>query len=358
MAFRIECLVSHAAHDRSNVRFAVPRPAFTTRHRLAGFCSRAAARASTRAGGAIGVAIALGACTQTVVLGTDCPVPGSVCTDETSSPVAGDTDPQEGGAKEGGAGSDRGEDAGEQTKDAQVETLPDLVLDAGPTELDAEAGTRALLSIQNPDFERSGGIGGDLVLRSLLGKWVPFPPVTLIFAELPGWYACWATTVHSVPREFDLDAGLMQPQDDYLTFVVTGPPVRQLLPTPMQAGARYALQMEVWGRADPGETLSVEILGAFHDPDAGMTDNKGPFPECEQGTRLGKSGPLPNNAGWTQTCIEFVADRAYPYLLIAPTTTRDPPSGTARLSLDGLRSVSSCVAPVPAPIADAGTGIR
>ena len=305
----------------------------------------------------MGIAIALGACTQTVVLGTDCPVPGSACTDETSSPVGHDTDPQEGGAKGEEAGSARGEDAGEQTKDAAVETLPDIAMDGGLTELDAESGVSALLTIQNPDFERSGGIGGDLVLRSLLGKWLPFPPVTLIFAELPGWYACWATTVHSVPREFDLDAGLMQPQDDYLTFVVTGPPVRQLLPTPMQEGARYALQMEVWGRADPGETLSVEIRGAFHDPDAGVTAN-GPLPECEQGTRLGKSGPLPNNAGWMPICIEFVADRAYPYLLIGPVTTRDPPSGTARLSLDGLRSVSSCSAPVPASIADAGTAIR
>ena len=322
-------------------RFAVPRPVFTTRHRLV-----------LSAVGAIGVGVALGACTRTVVLGTDCPEPDSICTDETSSPVARDTDPQEGGARGEDAGSDGGEDAGEKTKDAAVETLPDIGLDAGPTELDAEAGVAALLTIQNPDFERNGGIGGDLVLRSLLGGVLP-PVTSIIFAELPGWYACWTATVYSTSREFDLDAGLMQPQDDYLTFVVNGAPVRQQLPSPMQAGARYALQMEVWGRPEPGETLSLEIHGAFHNADAGANG-----PACEQGPLLGKSGPLPDNAGWTPVCVEFLADRAYTHLLIAPATTRMPASGTARLSLDGLRSVSSCSAPVPTPIADAGTGIR
>ena len=325
----------------------MPRPAFTTRHRRALWAS-----------GALGV-IALGACTHTIVLGTDCPENGAeiTCTGETSSPVGHDANPQGGAVREQDAGVDPA-DAGGQVGDASVETLPDLVADAGLNELDAEAGIAALLTIQNPDFERNGGIGGDLVLRSLLGEFLPFPPVTLIFAELPGWYACWATTVHSVSREFSLDAGLMQPQDDYLTFAVNGTPVRQQLATPMQAGARYALEMEVSGRAEPGEMLSVEIQGAFHAADAGTSQNGTRTPACEQGTRLGKSGPLPDNAGWIPVCIEFQADRAYTHLLIAPATTRVPPNATARLSLDGLRSVSSCAAPVPRPLTDAGASIR
>jgi hypothetical protein len=334
----------------------VARLAFTSRHCFALWAGRNArfpARAKPGwAAGALGL-VALGGCTRTLVLGTDCQELTGICTDESSSPAAGEVDSLDAGVPREEASAKPGDDAGDKGGDAAPEMLPNVAPEAGLSQMDAGTGTPALLTIQNPDFERNGGLGGDLVLRSLLGSLLPNPVSSIIFAELPGWYACWATTVHSVSRDFDLDAGLMQqPQDDYLTFVVNGTPVRQQLGSPMQAGARYALQMEVWGRAEPGEGLSVAILGAFHGGDA-STDQR--FP-CEFGTLLGKSATLPEDAGWTPMCIEFTADRPYTHLLIAPNTTRMPPSGTARLSLDGLRSVSSCTAPVST--GDAGSAVR
>src|SRR5690606_20356456 len=75
------------------------------------------------------------------------------------------------------------------------------------------------LQIQNPDFERNGGLGGDVVLANLIGGLVPVPPVTLVFAQLPNWYACWFLSVNSVSWELD-DAGAPQRVGDYLSFAI------------------------------------------------------------------------------------------------------------------------------------------
>jgi hypothetical protein len=274
--------------------------------------------------------LALSACTRTLVLGTDCPDQQHQCTQESVTVhEPGPNDQLDAGlGHHEDAGPGAPDDAGGRGRDAVI-TIPDLqhFPDAATdANLDAIAAF-SLLEVDNPAFERNGGLGGDLVLAKLIGTLLPLPPIPLLFAEVPSWYACWATTVHSLSRDLTLDAGL--DTNDYLMFAVNGTPVRQLLPQPIDAGAKYAIELSVQARPDPAERLMLEIRGANE--------------ECAVGDLLGTTQELPGDAGWTPVCIEFATSHSYQYLLIAPNaigTTR--PSGASRLALDDLRSVAGC----------------
>jgi hypothetical protein len=285
--------------------------------------------------------LALGACTRTLVLGTDCPDQIRECTQESvNEPV------QPGSDDRLDAGEDLNpadatlmvpEDAGIKLRDAGVvpdlHHVPDAASDAS---LDAIP-TFSLLDVANPEFQRNGGLGGDLVLSKLIGTLLPIPPFPLLFAELPSWYACWATSVNSVSRDLVLDGGIAT--NDYLMFVVNGTPVRQQLSQPLEAGAKYALALSIQSYPDPMERLVLEIRGANE--------------ECAVGDLLASTQELPGDAGWSPVCMEFATSRAYKYLLIAPNTIGSMrPSNASRMALDDLRSVPGCMA------LDAGMSLR
>jgi hypothetical protein len=209
-------------------------------------------------------------------------------------------------------------------------TEPDAAPEAGPPEAGpSEAGAPDFepLPILNPDFERNGGLGGDLVVSNFLGGLIPIPPVTLVFAELPNWYACWFLAVNSVSWEVD-DAGVPQRVGDYLSFALENIPVRQKLEAPMQAGTTYAFEMDVVGQADNGAELYVAVKGAND--------------VCAAGTLLGRSANIPARNGWGTTCVEFTADQDYSHLLIVPGYEGPKPPASTRLWLDTLRQVPSC----------------
>lgn len=252
----------------------------------------------------LGVAFMGGAgCTPLVVLGSDCPGGREEACADTQGPPDARPKPSEDAAspdaavEDAGAPSDGGHD------------MPDAVA----------------LNVFNPDFERNGGLGGDLLLHNLLGSINPLPNV--VFAELPHWYACWVLSVSSVSWELD-DAGVPQRVGDYLSFVINNIAVRQELPEPMRAGTKYALAMDVVSQPDNGASLYVAIKGA-----SAM---------CADGRLLGRSELLPAHTGWTTTCVEFTADADYTHLLIVPGYEGPVPSGNARLLLDTLRPVPSC----------------
>ncbi|HEX6245682.1 MAG TPA: hypothetical protein VFZ61_32380, partial [Polyangiales bacterium] len=238
---------------------------------------------------------AFSACTKTLVLGSDCPDETYQCTQDSVKPEPDPDDGMDAGQEPGShdGSTSAPEDAGPRGWDAIV-VIPDPVQPDGATDANLDAiATFSLLDVANPHFERNSGLGGDLVLAKLIGTLLPIPPIPLLFAELPNWYACWATTVHSVSRELMLDAGL--DTDDYLMFVVNGTPVRQLLPQPLDAGAKYALEFTVQARPDPSERLVLEIRGANE--------------ECAVGDLLTSTRELPADAGWTPVCVEFATTR-------------------------------------------------
>lgn len=256
------------------------------------------------------------------MLGTDCPGDEGSCAQVIVEADAGG-DP---GAPEASA------------EDANVEgDPPEASVDAGgmdePTPDAApprDAANSELLVVDNPNFERNGGIGGDVVLASLLGKLVPIPPITIIFADLPGWYACRPLAVTS-GTDFLGDAGAQLPGgSDFLSFTVNGTPVRQELKMPMLKGHTYAFEIDALNLTDNSSRLFVQVLGAND--------------ECGTGTELGRSPLLPENR-LTHTCVEFTPDQNYAYLLIAPGHEGPDPSASTRLLVDTLRPVSSCPSP-------------
>jgi len=195
---------------------------------------------------------------------------------------------------------------------------------------DAGAGDVAIRSnplvIQNPSFERNGGVGGDVLLEKLISL---FPVVNLIFAELPDWYACFPLSVSSLTWLLDGDAGAQQsPTGDYLSFVINGTSVRQQLAAPLVPGTAYAFEFDVISESGGGQNLYLEARGA-----AAL---------CGNGVVLGRSPVVRDGADWSTSCVSFTADDAYSYLLLAPNYEGNAPGLTARLRVDGLRQVERC----------------
>jgi hypothetical protein len=179
------------------------------------------------------------------------------------------------------------------------------------------------LLVENPSFERNGGVGGDVLLDKLISL---FPLVNLVFADLPSWYACFPLAVSSVTLLDSPDAGIApSPTGDYLSFVVNGTSVRQQLPAPMVPGAAYAFAFDVI--SDEPE-LYLEARGATA--------------LCGDGVVLGRSPVLPTSGTWAPSCVTFTADQAYDYLLLAPGHEGRAPGLTSRVRIDGLRQVESC----------------
>jgi hypothetical protein len=276
-------------------------------------------------------------CEQLVVLGTECPEASGPCI------VQGAGDKRDAG-EDLDAGEELAADAALATgaDDTGVDTRADTGLpeagvqmlnDAAAQDGASDATTASFLplGLQNPEFQRNPGVpAGDLVLSDL----VDAITLGIVIADLPNWYACWFGSVNSVSWDLDQDAGAPLYRGDYLSLVLNSvfdskiEPARQKLAMPMQAGASYALEMDVLGLPDNGAQLYMEIRG--HDADCGG-----------DGTMLARAEIQPERT-WTTLCMQFTPQQNFSYFLIGTGYSGAQPSTNARVRLDTLRQVSSC----------------
>jgi hypothetical protein len=276
---------------------------------------------------AAGLLLAMVGCSPLVALGTECPESRTVCMN--AQPDEGDAmDAQVPMPIDGGedASSSPGADAARDATDPAPVFTP--------------------LLVQNRDFDRKGGVGGDLVLSETVDAITLGVPDSLgiSLADVSNWYACWYGTVNSITWQLDQDAGVPAVMGDYLSFTLNSAlsrqgviePVRQQLAAPMEVGATYAFEMDVLSRPDNGAELYVEFRGrtlvAGDDCAVSTIDN---------GVSLARSEII-DAAGWTTVCLQFTAQDPFTHLLIVPGYEGPQPSGNARLRLDTLRQVSGC----------------
>jgi hypothetical protein len=275
--------------------------------------------------------LGLGAgCMRTVVLGSECPELDDSCLEPMSQPAAaedGSVPPGDGDGADTVHGDDTGPpvsslDAGEpeQTSDAELPSeASDAQADAAPT--------LVALAVDNPSFERGGGLPGDVLLVSLVETLLPLPPVTWAWTTLPNWYACVPLSVSSESREPSEAAGSPAGKD-YVSFVPNGTTVRQALATPMTKGSRYFFALDTISRSEGTQNLFVEVRGARQ--------------QCGEGIVLGRSDLLPEASTWTSTCVSFTASDRFTHLLIGPGWEGAAPGVGARLMIDNLRQVDRC----------------
>jgi hypothetical protein len=201
---------------------------------------------------------------------------------------------------------------------------------------DTEVSPTSDLEIQNPDFERPGGIDGDLVVTQVAMDFLDqLRFLNFVDSELPYWYACWPLSVTSnsqlIPGARDTD--------DYLSFVPSTfnlfgdfVPVRQDLERPLKAGETVHLQVEVIADRQSTDGLYLAILG-----DNGQC--AGP------GNQLSRSEVIPDTTDWQPVCVTFHADQDYSVLVIKPTVQGSLPPATSpqpTLQLDSLKLVPAC----------------
>lgn len=280
-----------------------------------------------------------GACTRTVLLGSECPELDTEC-----SPPDPDDEERDAGEAEMDADDeelDAEAESGSVEPDADPLDANGLPIDA-PTQRDVEAvipdanlddalPPLVPLVLTNPEFQRNPGVPtGDVALTNNL-----LDPLTLgiVFSDLPGWYACWVGSVNSVTWELDQNVGTPLYKGDYLSLVLNSvfnskiEPARQKLSAPMRVGVSYALELDALGLPDNGAQLFVEVRG--YDSD------------CGEGTLLARSAALPERR-WTPLCLAFTPDRAFSHISIGTGYAGPQPSTNARVRLDSLRQLQVC----------------
>jgi hypothetical protein len=186
-----------------------------------------------------------------------------------------------------------------------------------------------LLALQNGEFARNGLLDGDLMLYGLIGDIIP--PSTLVFADVPGWYACGLFSVESRTAPPPADAGLggASPAETYISFAINGTPLRQHLPRPLETGVEYALEMDVLSQNEGAANLFVQVQGADS--------------QCSGGSALGRTPTIPADGEWVTLCARFRTAQEHSHLLLVPAVEGGAAAApTARLLLDNLRPVAAC----------------
>ncbi|MFT3926150.1 MAG: hypothetical protein QM778_26635 [Myxococcales bacterium] len=248
----------------------------------------------------------LGGCQETVLIGTECAHFDLPCSVDAGLHPAPTPSPEH--------------DAGDPEPD---EERPE----AGP------AFTPNLV-ITNPDFERGGGIDGDVVIRDIaqtILQVVPLPITT----ELSGWYACWpfSVTTNSKPV-----AGVKTAMGDYLSFVPSTfsladfVAVRQNLEQPVPVNEPVHLQLQAIADSAGGSPLFLEVRG-----ETGT--------RCEgnrAGVVLGRSASIADSTDWKPICVTFQSDTAFPVLMLKPAAEGGVPTSGASLLIDSARIVERC----------------
>lgn len=270
------------------------------------------------------------ACDRTVVLGSECPEQDldSPCelTKLDARVVASDRAPS---ADEDAQARDEEDAELDGARDGETKVLPEDGGTSAPNDAEPDAAPLVQLKVDNGSFERGGGLPGDVLLSNLVSTLLPIQPVTWVWTELAGWYACLPLSVRSETRDLGGDAGAYPMGADYVSFVVNGTSVRQTLPAPMKKGARYAFEVDVNSFSEGANNLFLEVRGARQ--------------QCGEGAVLGRTALVADAAGWSTACVSFEASDAYGYLLLAPGFEGGTqPSGNARMWIDDLRQVESC----------------
>jgi hypothetical protein len=266
-------------------------------------------------------AASLLSCTELVSLGTECPTNESSCAVLTEPDVVL------------GVPSIPTESAGPQPLlDAGLDSSVDSAAPATQQMSVLPDASFVSLVLQNPSFERHGGVGGDVVLSEAVSTLVPVAPVDTVFADLPSWYACVPLSVSSLTWRTQSDSTSVRSEyGDFLSFVLNGTTVRQQLGVPLEAGRSYSFEAQVMGLGVSPQSARLEVQGASS--------------VCGAGEVLGRSAWIAPSTAWTRTCVTFMADEPYPYLLLAPGIEGAAPGGNPRVYLDELRQVASCDGP-------------
>lgn len=246
--------------------------------------------------------LTLAACSETIVLGTECPERLGACD-----------------------GRARAEDSG-QALDASV---PDAQLDsAADAELPSQDGGE-LARIANGSFELGSNptfgepdmqYGSDVFFSNVGGA---IPIAGGAFANLEPWFACLPASAKAV-RELH---GV--PALDGTGFVYTGgllgnvsPGVHQRLATPLQPGRSYSFLIDV---LSAGGVNNVSLqLGASSQPCAGVRESV--------------STPAVHDGPWQTHCLTLTPSESLALIDLVPINL-----GTVgELAFDNLRSVRGC----------------
>jgi len=271
--------------------------------------SRTTARRGARAALVLGLAVSALGCQETVFIGTECAHFELSCQADAGKPQPPPEPPPR--------------------RDAAVDDAPEAgAPDASPDDFVPP------FELTNPDFERAGGIDGDVVIRDIaqtILQVVPLPITT----ELKGWYACWP---FSVTTDSNAIPGVSQNMGDYLSFVPSTfsladfVAVRQNLPKPLPSQKTLNLLVQTLSDSGGANNLFLEVRGES------ATRCEGNNP----GVVLGRSALIPDSTDWSPVCVSFEADKEYPVLLLKPAAEGGAPANSASLRLDSLQVVERC----------------
>lgn len=286
-------------------------------HRDTWFCSRADTPASTVARlTCLSAVLSLGACEQIVALGSECRTANGHCV------LDGSIEPSD-------------DSPAESERDAQT----DDESEAHDAEV-RDPGSK--LEIENPNFDRSGGADGDIVIakvaENILGSL--FKPLLGSTTTLQGWYACWPLSVNTSSQSID-NAKAMGP---YLsitpsTFNLSDfVAVRQELPRPLRAGEQVHMRIQTIARNSDQARMFLEVRGNTEQGNAEQCGNP-------NGTLLGRSAVIADHADWSPICLSFEASSDFPVLMLKPAAEGSlPPLGQTQptLLLDTIQVVDAC----------------
>ncbi len=209
------------------------------------------------------------------------------------------------------------------------------VADAEVAEVDAgDAGILPITpdtpfpALENGSFAITRGVAGPLAYE-------PIDPLAIGTNLAEPWAACRPgfSVVESANASDGLPAVTVVSSDS-TTFVEADLGVidildlmglRQALQTPLRAGERYALRVDV--RASLGANATLELWASYVD--------------CVPAIRLASVGAI-SDSDWRSVCLSFVAPMDIPELILAPSRLSTVDNIAARVFFDNVRPGPDC----------------